>query len=99
MRSVVTAIYLFMTALSSAVGQAMVALAEDPLLVWNYGVVAVLAFLAGVALWLTHRKTDQLEDKMNMLPDSAYQGRGTRDVETENGVRQMENPTENSYKA
>jgi POT family proton-dependent oligopeptide transporter len=43
MRSTVQAVALFMNALSSALAQALVALAEDPLLVWNYGLVAVLA--------------------------------------------------------
>ncbi|KAF1980936.1 MFS peptide transporter [Aulographum hederae CBS 113979] len=81
MRSLVTAVYLFMTALSSAVGQALVALSEDPLLVWNYGVVAVLAFIAGFAFWFTHRKQDAMEDELNMLPESDFTGRDVADEE------------------
>ena len=42
---------LFTTAISSALGQALVPLAVDPLLIWNYGVVAVLAFLGGIGFW------------------------------------------------
>lgn len=67
MRSCVTAVALFMNAVSSALSQALVTLAEDPLLVWNYGVVAVLACLGGVGFWFTFRKLDRDEDKMNML--------------------------------
>jgi len=74
MRSLVTAVFLFMNAFSSAIGQALVALSEDPLLVWNYGIVAVLSTVAGVAFWLTHRKLDAQEDELNLLPDSEYIG-------------------------
>jgi POT family proton-dependent oligopeptide transporter len=75
MRSLVMAVNLLMSAISSAIGQALVALSEDPLLVWNYGVVAVLAFVAGIAFWLCFRKLDAEEDKWNLLQASAYQGR------------------------
>lgn len=67
MRSLITAVALFMNAISSAISQALVALADDPLLVWNYGVVSVLAFLGGVGFWLTFRKLDRLEDAQNMM--------------------------------
>ncbi|KAJ9647321.1 hypothetical protein H2201_003921 [Coniosporium apollinis] len=79
MRSLVTSIFLFMTAVSAAISQGLVALSEDPLLVWNYGVVAVLAALGGIGFWLAHRKLDKQEDALNMLPDSAYGGRGRRE--------------------
>lgn len=36
MRSLVMAVFLFMSALSSAIGEAFVSLSADPLLVWNY---------------------------------------------------------------
>jgi POT family proton-dependent oligopeptide transporter len=75
MRSLVMSINLFMNAFSSAIAQALVALAEDPLLVWNYGVVAVLAFVGGVCFWLTHGKEDKDEDRMNMLKKSEFLGR------------------------
>lgn len=67
MRSCVTAVALFMNAISSAISQALVPLCEDPLLVWNYGVVAVLAFIGGIGFWATFYKLDKEEDKMNML--------------------------------
>lgn len=83
MRSTVQAIALFMNAISSALSQALVSLAEDPLLVWNYGVVAVLAFAGGCLFWWDNRKIDREEDKLNMLPNAHFHGKGTaEDVES-----------------
>ncbi|KAI5782814.1 MFS peptide transporter [Pyronema domesticum] len=75
MRSLVTAVFLFMSAISSALGQALVTLAEDPLLIWNYGVVAVIAFLGGIAFWMQNKRIDKEEDVLNMLPQSDFHGR------------------------
>lgn len=78
MRSLVTSYWHFMSAFSNALGQAFVSLSEDPLLVWNYAVVAILAFVGGILFWLHQRKTDAKEDIMNMLPDSNYIGKDRR---------------------
>ncbi|KAJ7124152.1 peptide transporter PTR2A [Mycena epipterygia] len=67
MRSLVMSIFLFMSAISSALGEAFVSLSTDPLLVWNYGSMAVLAFVAGVLFWLSCRKVDAREDELNNL--------------------------------
>ena len=86
LRSTVQAIALFVSAISSALSQALVSLADDPLLVWNYGVVAVLAAIGGIAFWLDNRKIDKEEDKMNMLPDAEFIGRDpVSDVESGEG--------------
>jgi POT family proton-dependent oligopeptide transporter len=69
MRSLVMAVFLFMTAISSAIGEAFVSLSADPLLVWNYGTVAVLSFLSGVAFWYSVRGLDRREDELNNLPE------------------------------
>ena len=69
MRSLVMAMYLFMNALSSAVGEAFVSLSTDPLLVWNYGVMGVLAFVAGCIFWFQYRHLDAQEDELNNLAD------------------------------
>lgn len=69
MRSMVQAVALFMTAFSSALGQAFVGLAADPLLVWNYGVVAILAIVAGTIFWFQFRSLDIHEDELNTLPE------------------------------
>lgn len=68
MRSLVMAFALFMTALAAAIGEAFVSLSQDPLLVWNYGSMAVLSFVGGTLFWLSYRQLDRDEDKMNLLP-------------------------------
>jgi len=68
MRSMVQAFALFMTALASAIGEAMVPLSTDPLLVWNYGAFAVISFGAGILFYLQFRDIDREEDKLNNLP-------------------------------
>jgi POT family proton-dependent oligopeptide transporter len=52
MRGVVMGVNLLQTAFSSAIGQALVPLADDPLLIWNYTVVAILAALGGKQFWM-----------------------------------------------
>ncbi|KAE8411029.1 POT family-domain-containing protein [Aspergillus pseudocaelatus] len=78
MKSLVQSIYLFMNAISSAVQQGLIPLSTDPLLVWNYGFVAVLSFIGGNLFWITHRKLDKEEDELNRLEASSYLGRGPR---------------------
>jgi proton-dependent oligopeptide transporter, POT family len=75
MRSFVMAINLLMNAFSSAIAQGLVALSADPLLVWNYGIVAVLSGLGGIAFWFNFRKLDSEEDRLNMLKTSTYIGK------------------------
>lgn len=83
MKSTVQAIALFTSAVSSALGQALVGLSEDPLLEWNYGSVAVVAMCGAIGFYFTFRKADKEEDKMNALQRSAYMGRKQGDAETE----------------
>jgi POT family proton-dependent oligopeptide transporter len=88
MRSLVQAVALFMNAFSSALGQALVSLSEDPLLVWNYTVVAILAFVGGIGFWLTNYKLDKQEDALNNLPASRYGGDNPDPKLDEESVRQ-----------
>ncbi|KAL0071133.1 hypothetical protein AAF712_001691 [Marasmius tenuissimus] len=67
MRSLVMAVFLFTSAVAAALGEAFVALAEDPLLVWNYGSMAVLAAIAGTLFWISVRKLDAKEDELNEI--------------------------------
>ncbi|KAJ7444346.1 peptide transporter PTR2A [Mycena latifolia] len=69
MRSLVMSVFLFMNALSSAVAEAFVSLSADPLLVWNYGVMAVLAAVTAVLVWFSVRKLDAKEDELNNLAE------------------------------
>jgi POT family proton-dependent oligopeptide transporter len=68
MRSLVQAYALFMSAISAAIGEAFVSLSADPLLVWNYGIMAVLAFIGGVIFFFQYRTLDREDDHLNMLP-------------------------------
>jgi len=77
MRSLVTAIFLAMNAFSSAIGEAFVSLSADPLLIWNYGSMAVLAFIAGTIFWFQFRHLDQEEDKLNALAVGHVQEKNT----------------------
>ncbi|PLB43648.1 MFS peptide transporter, putative [Aspergillus steynii IBT 23096] len=76
MKSLVQSLFLFMNAISSAIQQGLTALSTDPLLIWNYGFVAVLAFVGGNLFYLTHYKLDQQEDELNQIEESTYLGRG-----------------------
>ncbi|KAL8712635.1 MAG: hypothetical protein Q9220_003166 [cf. Caloplaca sp. 1 TL-2023] len=75
MRSTVTAVFLFMSAISYAIGEAFVSLSADPLLVWNYMIIALLAAVAGAGFWTAHRNLDKEEDKLNFIPESSFKGR------------------------
>ena len=74
MKSLVMSINLFMSAISAAIGQAFTPLSGDPLLVWNYTVVACIAFVAGIAFWFSFRHLDSEEDKWNMLTKTKFIG-------------------------
>lgn len=69
MRSMIQAVALFATAISAAIGEGFVSVSEDPLLVWNYGSMAVLAFVAGCLFWIQFRHVDKEEDALNELPE------------------------------
>ncbi|KAJ7702765.1 peptide transporter PTR2A [Mycena rosella] len=67
MRSLVMSVFLFTSAISSALGEAFVSLSTDPLLVWNYGSMAVIAFIAGILFWFSVRSIDAKEDEFNNM--------------------------------
>ncbi|KAH8649673.1 Ptr2 peptide transporter [Tricladium varicosporioides] len=68
MRSLVMSVALFTNAISAAIGEAFVSVSADPLLVWNYGAMGVIAGIGGVGFWFMFRGLDQEEDHLNMLP-------------------------------
>lgn len=80
MRSLVQAVALFTNAISAAIGEALNPLSEDPLLVWNYGVMGVLSFVGGCMFMWQFRDLDAQEDELNMLPEGHVVAR--KDVET-----------------
>lgn len=75
MKSLVMSVNLFMSAISAAIGQAFTPMSGDPLLVWNYTTVAVIAFIGGTAFWFCFRHLDSDEDKWNMLKKSEFIGK------------------------
>jgi len=80
MRSLVMSVFLFQSAISAAIGEAFVTLSADPLLVWNYGAMAVISFVGGTIFWFQFRGLDKEEDHLNMLPTGHLELAG--DVET-----------------
>ncbi|KAK0652199.1 POT family-domain-containing protein [Cercophora newfieldiana] len=70
-RSMVQAVCLFMNAIASAIGFGLVPLASDPLLVWNFAVPAILAFVGGTMFWLQFRKLDQEEIRKTLVQAEA----------------------------
>ncbi|TFK71961.1 PTR2-domain-containing protein [Pluteus cervinus] len=72
MRSLVMSVFLFTSALASALGEAFVALSTDPLLVWNYGAMAVIATIAGFVFWFSVRGLDAEEDTLNNLAEGKF---------------------------
>lgn len=83
MRSLVTGVFLFTNAFSSALAQAFTALSADPLLVWLYTTVAIISFFGGTGFWFNFKKMDKQEDAMNALPESTYKGRHEGDLDVE----------------
>lgn len=75
MKSLVMAVNLLMSAFSAAIGQAFTPLSADPLLVWNYAAVAIIAFCGGVAFWFCFNHLDADEDKLNMLKKTKFLGK------------------------
>lgn len=82
MRSLVQAFALFMSAISAAIGEAFVSLSVDPLLVWNYGTMAVLSAIGGTFFWFQYRELDQQDDELNMLPEGTLVADNKLDAET-----------------
>ncbi|KAJ9602128.1 hypothetical protein H2200_013488 [Cladophialophora chaetospira] len=69
MRSLVQAVALFTNAISAAIAEALNRLSGDPLLVWNYGVFAVLSFVGGCLFIWQFWALDKAEDELNLLPE------------------------------
>ncbi len=74
MKSLVLSVNLFMSAISSAIGQAFTPISTDPYLVWNYTIISAIAALGGIAFWLCFRKLDGEEDKWNSIAHSKFTG-------------------------
>jgi proton-dependent oligopeptide transporter, POT family len=80
MRGFITGVFWFAQAFSAAIAQAFVPLSKDPLLVWLYTVVAVIAALGGILFHFVFRKLDKEEEALNALPDSVFKGSKNQDA-------------------
>ena len=58
-------------------------LAADPHITWLYGSIGIIAFVGGVAFWFTFQKLDAEEARLNVLPESTYEGRRTSLIDVE----------------
>lgn len=83
MRGLVTGVFFFAQAFSSALAQAFVGLSADPLLVWLYTTVAIISAIAGLGFWFSFSKLDKEEEALNNLPDSVFQGSRNAGVDVE----------------
>jgi POT family proton-dependent oligopeptide transporter len=79
--------YYFSSAVSAALGQAFVGLSDDPLLVWLYGSVSIIAFIGGAVFWLLFRGWDKQELALNALPESSYIGTDLKEVYDEKSIQ------------
>ncbi|KAI0160185.1 POT family protein [Xylariaceae sp. FL1272] len=79
MRGFITSIFWFAQAFSSALGQAFVPLSTDPVLVWLYTTVAIIAALGGLAFHFIFRGLDEEEEALNALPESVFVGAKNQD--------------------
>lgn len=55
MRSTVVALFLFMTALSSALGEILIPAITDPTLIWAWAAPGIALFVQTIIFWWRHR--------------------------------------------
>ncbi|KAK4699189.1 proton-dependent oligopeptide transporter, POT family, partial [Phenoliferia sp. Uapishka_3] len=67
MRGMIQAIFLLTTAIANAITEAFVPLSIDPLIIWNYGSMAILALFGGLGFFFTFRDLDRREESLNDL--------------------------------
>ncbi|PYH98434.1 MFS peptide transporter [Aspergillus ellipticus CBS 707.79] len=79
MRGLVMAIFLFMTALSSALGEILVPVTVDPYLIWIWGAPAVALALQMILFWFRFK---HLNDDEFMIDSADYDESESRDEET-----------------
>lgn len=78
MRALVTGVFWFTHAFSSAIAQAFVPLATDPLLVWLYMSIAILTLLGWIGFSYTFRSLDRENDALDKLPEGSFQSDSER---------------------
>ncbi|KAI0404758.1 POT family protein [Xylaria palmicola] len=79
MRGFITGVFWFAQAFSAAIAQAFVPLSVDPLLVWLYTTVAIIAAIGGLLFHFAFRTLDREEEALNALPESVFKGARNQD--------------------
>lgn len=69
MKSFVQSLYLFTSAIGSAISEALVPASGDPAIMWMYTGVSVAAAATGVIFWFTFKHYDDQEAEMNELEE------------------------------
>jgi len=69
MRGLVMAIFLFMTALSSALGEILIPVTQDPYLIWIWAGPAIALAIQGVFFWFRFRHLNNDEYMLKSIPN------------------------------
>jgi POT family proton-dependent oligopeptide transporter len=69
MKSFVQSLYLFTSAIGSAISEALVPATGDPAIMWMYSGVAIVSILTAVVFWFTFHHYDDQEEEMNTLEE------------------------------
>lgn len=82
MRSTVVALFLFMTALSSALGEILIPAINDPTLVWAWAAPSIALFVQTVIFWWRHRNVN--DDVFMIYSENFQQLEPVEDKQVEN---------------
>jgi POT family proton-dependent oligopeptide transporter len=69
MKSFVQSLYLFTSAIGSAISEALVPATGDPAIMWMYSGVSIVSILTAVVFWFTFHHYDEQEEEMNTLEE------------------------------
>ncbi|KAF5366602.1 hypothetical protein D9758_008970 [Tetrapyrgos nigripes] len=91
MRSLVMALFLLTNAFGAALLEAFLPLLDDPLVVWNFGSLAIISAVGGVLFWFSVRKLDEQEDVLNNLVEGRLVAKDSTTTMTtkEDSVQEM----------
>jgi POT family proton-dependent oligopeptide transporter len=74
MKSVVMSIFLFTSAVASAIEFGLVGVSADPYLIWMYASTTIASFVGGIAFWFMFRSLDAQEDALNTIGTTGRTG-------------------------
>jgi len=93
MRSLVSAINLFNTAVAYAIGLACSSVITDPFLTWDFGGPAIAGVILTVVFWFTFKHIDDEEYTLSQNGDYHLTLEGTPNVVNENSINKTTNDT------